>query len=709
MYTVLIQSKKTQESFLRYHPLLAASLLKGELGVCQWVPAGQTLTAAVPELYELVRSKTSWRAVILRTEEDIAREGPTRGNNPYDFKDENDRRGLIWENVENDRVVDQSSDLIRLTHLLGGVPSPTPPRYRTGVVVNNSESRATTAEDNEGKPGPESEEDEERFDRAPQIRRMKILQGGAEKEAGDEPGGENRSATADKTPDRADEAFKNEFADEKKRHKIWAEANEILVTPPREILLVTVSSYRSSDEALIRKSHRAWYDSTLREDENFARLNHYPYTCRFLVYPMDHSGTLNRDKDFFLLWTALTVLVANPTDSDVLQAGKLYRLGVQLDQEELHARLQLALDRLDLAEENLQKELEKQQKLEESKHPGIPKYRVEIPVSFASGQMNDAKLEDFAKFLTALNPEDLEQWIGYKELSEAELARVLREVDRYLDRAADRLRRSSYYDETQVYPLSEYQIEDLRDSLEQDYENMLNQQEILPGENSDIREKAEKADSEVRNAVLRRITFRQAIRALLIPILLCLAAFAAGIAPDAYEILGIAVLVSAILYCLVLWIVLILRRKSLLRLAEKYRSLIEAMYQELRQNANVFAHFLSSVASHVHGCSFLDHVARKQNAEDNACYHIRRRLKAFELFREKVCAWANAFNVVLNCSDSRWMEQENETPKADETLFSMQDSENSTVELNRTGVLLNTPFCFVKSVEIRREEILDDE
>ena len=116
MYSVLIQNKKTMESFGQFHPLFSETLTKGNVGFCQWIEAGTTIEEALPELLDLVEDKEAWRAVIVRIqdEEDIVAH-PCARLNPYDF----------YENAGGDRGIRENPvPLVRLTHMLGGVPVP---------------------------------------------------------------------------------------------------------------------------------------------------------------------------------------------------------------------------------------------------------------------------------------------------------------------------------------------------------------------------------------------------------------------------------------------------------------------------------------------------------------------------------------------------------------------------------------------------------
>ena len=70
MYSVIIQNKRTMESFGQFHPLFSETLEKGEVGICQWMEAGITVEDALPELINLVEGKESWRAVIVRIQDE---------------------------------------------------------------------------------------------------------------------------------------------------------------------------------------------------------------------------------------------------------------------------------------------------------------------------------------------------------------------------------------------------------------------------------------------------------------------------------------------------------------------------------------------------------------------------------------------------------------------------------------------------------------
>ena len=116
MYSVLIQSKKTLDSFEQFTPIFTDAVSQSKIGICQWMEAGKTVETALPELINLVAGKEEWRAVIVRLEDDAPMAAfPAAPDNPYDF---------LINAQPADGVQESPVPLVRLTQMLGGVPAP---------------------------------------------------------------------------------------------------------------------------------------------------------------------------------------------------------------------------------------------------------------------------------------------------------------------------------------------------------------------------------------------------------------------------------------------------------------------------------------------------------------------------------------------------------------------------------------------------------
>ena len=115
-YSVIIQNKKTMEAFSKFQPLFMEALNNNRIGVCKWNESGATLDTAVPELGELTNDKDEWRAIIVRYEDDRPMSAFNCDvRNPFDFE--------VNKTMDED-AFESEVPLIRLTHMLGGIPAP---------------------------------------------------------------------------------------------------------------------------------------------------------------------------------------------------------------------------------------------------------------------------------------------------------------------------------------------------------------------------------------------------------------------------------------------------------------------------------------------------------------------------------------------------------------------------------------------------------
>ena len=113
IYSVLIQNEKSLNSFNEFNELFVHAINRQQIGICKWNEAGTDMETALPDLIDLVDEKEEWRAVIVLTEHDES-EWETARNNPFDF--------AISENT-NGEIKESGIPLIRLTHILGGIPA----------------------------------------------------------------------------------------------------------------------------------------------------------------------------------------------------------------------------------------------------------------------------------------------------------------------------------------------------------------------------------------------------------------------------------------------------------------------------------------------------------------------------------------------------------------------------------------------------------
>ena len=68
MFTVIIQSKRSSDLMKDYKFLFKPFVDEGSVAFCDWNESGTDVRSSVPDLYNIVRGKKEWRALIINTD-----------------------------------------------------------------------------------------------------------------------------------------------------------------------------------------------------------------------------------------------------------------------------------------------------------------------------------------------------------------------------------------------------------------------------------------------------------------------------------------------------------------------------------------------------------------------------------------------------------------------------------------------------------------
>lgn len=651
MYTVLIQSKKTLDCLQQFYPLFSESIEAENIGICQWVEAGETVDTAMPELYDLISHKRAWKAVIVCSEfDDINTKYPADTVNPYDFLENKDREGLT---IVDGQIVDCNAPLIRLTHMLGGIPAPEPKFNATIVELEN------------------------------RVPRMEF-----------HPADDEESAA------------------QKKIYNAWTEENMFKGLPPTEIILVKVRKASAAKEmfSLVKAS---WQVHTEADSSEFWKRNLYPHNCRFLVFDMEQRGIMKRQNDLFRLWLGILLISQNDIDPNVLQAHRLYSLKVLLNEETLAESFQQTINKLNMAKYQLEKSLAREAESVSEVDAPIPDYTVGVPVSFQLPKVSDLHFDtgDYA-LAGGTGSGDMDIWEAHSKKAKREIQTLIQSVDRTLDQAASRLRDQCEYSEADVFPLTPYQEEDFRISLAKNYKEMLEQQETLPGKVSATEEEIGDADSNVRQIILQRMTNSQIAFAFGIAIsslVLCL--IPGFFFSSSKVVIGVATLIAVAILGIAGLMVLLSQKKALINATKRFQMVFQTAVGELSHNASAFSDFLSSVASHIRGCSYLNTMETKRLKRDSSYYFKKKHLKAIDIFLSKLSLWSSALHIKVDLTSVDAIELiDNLVEDIDyDSLYSFDVGKDFVVPLNQIGVTISSPFGFIEKIEIEREEVYDND
>ncbi len=650
MYTVLIQSKRTLECFQYYESLFHEDIEDGRIGICQWNREGTSIETALPELYDLIADKDRWRAVLVETEREDDAEFPTDRFNPYDHEYYREHKGF---EIEDGKMKNSPVPIVRLSHLLGGIPAPDPEFEQ---VVNGM--------DDEG--------------RIPYVEFLPIHE--------------------------EEQKLKREAFER------WTNDNTMKEAAPLEIVFirVQVGNDQIDTEKKVRSSWNTQYESRSSE---FWKRNLYPSCCRFIYYGMEQGGTVKRQADLFKLWTSVLLIAQNDIDPNVLQAHRLYRLDISIDREKLGYSLQESADKLNRARSVLEKSIAKDREIEKTGAESMPDIRLDIPVEFTNTTVGAINVDESEFHLTggAASPDE-SYWKQYVEKVVTELKSILRNVDRNLDRASGQLRDLYGFTDAEVKTLSKYQEEDLRFELSETEGEIQKEQETLPERLPELSERIGEENARVEKEIKKRMDGKQFGAAVGIAI----AAFIISLFPAfliaenklAPLLVGLAAAGAVALLGL---IVLVIQRGKLLEATRDFEEKFRGIVRELGRNAVLYSDFLSDVATHTHGSTYVNTLDDRRRKRTGAYYRKLSYLKSVEHALGRIGMWSNAMKVPMNLNAFSISEEDEETQDMINfgTLYALDAGKDFKVELNKTGLYIKSPFGFVDTLEIVREGIYD--
>jgi hypothetical protein len=116
MYSVIIVSEKSSLLLREYKSLFAPFIANEQICFCNWNESGTDIKTSVPELYEKIKGKVSWRAVIINNPDSSINDEKLKYDhkNPFDFD---------CNRQETLQIRESEVPLIRLTQMLGGIPA----------------------------------------------------------------------------------------------------------------------------------------------------------------------------------------------------------------------------------------------------------------------------------------------------------------------------------------------------------------------------------------------------------------------------------------------------------------------------------------------------------------------------------------------------------------------------------------------------------
>lgn len=645
MYSVLIQNGKTMESFQQFYSIFMEAIDAGNVGVCQWMEAGTTIDTTVPELYELTNDKEEWRAIIVCMEDDECGDAfPASPANPYDF----------IANASADTCTHENPvPLVRLTQMLGGVPTP---QMHFECDILNEENKAP------------------RMIYRPVIREE-------------------------------DQAAYRELS--AKYH--------FNGKPPVEIILVSLRFRQDNRLEKLQKIWQLAKEADSSEfwkRNGYPSICRFTFYEMERQGPVQKTADLFKAWTAVLLFALNEIdpstLQAYKLHRIEVEFDRAKMCGT------IQNCVSRTLGVRQFISKSIQREIEEKIN-RESVLPDY-RLEAPVVLKLPPRKNYYANPEAF-KLTAETGTSDMAAWKEMQEAAESGMRGVNTCAQRALDRTADRLRHYCRYTEHEVLPLDVYQTEDLRSELDQLYGKVFDLRADLPCNEAADMKAMDTFSSKVKEKLLRRVTTRQAVLGYLIAAVVFVLSFVPAAVLFSRQGLGswqgitLAGIVSALAFAGAELAMLLLQRSELRAEVKQFNGFVTAVVTRVSESTAMFSRYMGSIVSHVHGSSYLLMTQRRRFFRNEAQHYKQNHVTALNRFLADLKQWSMAFHLPVSFEAAEVDDNfvvETEIAPCHNPLYTFESKASYSVPVNHTGDQVEAPFGFIRRFNIIREELYDD-
>lgn len=641
-------NQKTLDVFTRFMPLFNESVNNNCIGICKWNEAGSSIDTALPEIRSLTEDKEEWRAIVIRYEDDTAMAAfSSDRRNPYDFD----------VNKETDSVqVESPVPLIRLTHMLGGLPAPEV-RFKPETITEEG--------------------------RAPRVIYVPV----------DDPGSE-----------KAYRELSEQYAFDGKM--------------PSSIILISLRARDYGRENNIEDAWQHYRES--RSSEFWKRNRYPSVCRFLVYEFETQGTVQRDADEFSFWYTILLLSLNEIDPATVqgyrlYKAKTILNRDRMLESfQMLTARLRDARQSL---EKEIRKDSIREENIDDAL-PNY-EITIPVALDLKNEKVSEVDPKLFG-LTSDSQIDEVGAWNRRCALAEESLSNAVRKAERVLDQTADRMRPQCVFEEDNVEPLNRYQEEDLLRETQNLYHDIVQIQGTLPKSSSEVDEESEEASEAVRNYLAGRVLGGPVGITIAIAIVLILLSLTPPLIMSAidrtqidisllYVFLGEVALVG--LVCL---IALIFQKHTLSKLINRYNQLLKSAYNKLQSNASEYSKYMSNIASHSRGHSYIDISNRKKYYTDFANYYKYRHIKAINLLLGKLRVWSRAFYLPVDFESKRpdfvfTDVVDVMTAPSENMLYMFDYGVTYPVYVNNSGMTIDSPYSFAERLELIREELYDND
>lgn len=672
MYTVIILNKRSSDLMKDYKFLFKPFVDEGLIGFCDWNESGTDVKSSVPDLYNMIRGKKDWRAMVINTDSAWNYRDtpvPSRGN-PFDFS-ASDKIEIPHESP---------IPMIRLTHIIGGYTAVSKKEFEKGFEYFDEEEGTLVRV------------------READLTEDEIHQLSEDKES--------------LNPIYMEKEVPEEVAQAEKELKKKYSFSDVR---PTEIQLIS-TTYKAEDNET-RRITESWKNRLEMTSSSFWERNKYPNNTRFLFYELTNSDNSHYVQELTEFWLSVLTLAINKVQASSLQAYRLYKIGVDVSGEQLADMLNTHLNKLTSVHAFVKEQL--------SLRPGytfdedeelLP--RQPVPVNIDSREGSELYIDCNDLGLARDCPVDeMSFWNGQIKRKRIATDKFLKAPRRSIDKSASYLKSKSESFCDEDYLLDRFQAADLEEEMADLREEIITSRTFGYVNRKELEENIAGISKDVKKEIAVRMRRKTVITAGIIALALgCVGYFPYLInsAKSGGKAFGSALLLLlAVVLVMALGglISLLLQRKTLVKIMKRYNVLMRGMINEVHAGADSFQKFFSDICTYMKGQSILDGISKHKESRSSNTITLSNHKKATLAAIDRDTSWLAAYGltrvdeIVPNVT---MFFDANVIPRYNNLYFFPPCNDEVDIPINATGDVVAAPYKFIKKIRVEREDVFDE-
>lgn len=670
MHTVIILNKHSSDLLKDFKFLFKPFVDEGIVSFCDWNESGTDVKTSVPDLYRLIKGKPDWRAVVIDTDSMCEHlSGPVADEkNPFDFPTE----------VLDDMPRESNVPMVRLAHMICGYPTAVTKNFVKGFEFFDPELNGIRRIPEEGLTETAITELEEHY-------------------------GELKSIYME-------EVIPEEII---KAREALVEKYDFTDVRPRELIFVGTRKHRVDEDHI----YASWKTQLEMSSSNFCERNNYPTSCRFVCYSITNRENSRYMRELIEFWLSVLTLAINRVSASTLQAYKLYRLSVDISNEELGDLLNKHLNKMETAYSFIQERLRVRPEYSFAPEDNlVPKQ--EIPVIFEGISGRELYMETKRIGLSRDCPEDeLKLWNSDIIEKKKEIAKYMKAPRRAIDKASQHLksRTESFYGDE--FELDEFQVADLQEEIDR------LEQEVLACDTRSIidYQKIKSEMEDVDREVKKDIAFRMSKNLVIGTGLAALFVYMVGFFPylinsmklggkefQASLLLVVGALTATAMGGL---IALFILRHRMIKSMERFNSLVKKLVNGVNASAHKFEEYFSIVCSYMKAQSVFAGIRLKKDSVTSSKFLLRAHKQALKVSMERDEELLASYGIRREPEPERNVTtffNEAKMPKDNLLYFYETCKVDAEIPINNTGDLVRAPYKFISKFKVEREDIFEE-